>query len=165
MLQAVHGLAVTLGVSAPAAAAVDRRSRAPGSANARINTTVASKEASEFCNLVAECVRHVQTTVQKLAEVAKEHSMPPRNPVPYVLGYAACGVLVAGLIYYNRATLGPKLRSAASWLRDASTDFTRIHVIEPVKNIYTEIVYRYSSALRTYIHPHRQLLADFAAAL
>ena len=71
--------------------------------------------------------------------------MPPRNPLPYVLGYAASGALVAGCIYYNRATLVPRARAAAGWLREVCTDFTKIHVVEPVKNIYTELVYRYLS--------------------
>ena len=95
------------------------------------------------CRLAAQCARHIQNRVRNLAEVAKEHSMPPRNPLPYILGYAASGALVAGVIYYNRAALIPRLRSVASWLREVCTDFSRVHVVEPVKNIYTELVYRY----------------------
>jgi hypothetical protein len=45
-------------------------------------------------------------------------------------------------VYRNRATLVPQCRAAANWLREVSSDFTQIHVIEPVKNIYTELVYR-----------------------
>jgi hypothetical protein len=141
----------------------------PGSMSTPEQAAAAADEPGELCRLAAECVRHVQATVRKVADVAKEHAMPPRNPLPYVLGYAATGALVAGLslslslslsrslspsatgalvagcIYYNRATLVPRARAAAGWLREVCTDFTKIHVVEPVKNIYTELVYRYLS--------------------
>ena len=34
------------------------------------------------------------------------------------------------------------VKEATQWLREVSADFAQIHVIEPVKNIYTELVYR-----------------------
>ncbi len=147
MVRAVHGLAATLGASEPVPGTAAANHRA-GSASTRESNTTAANEAGELCKLAVECVRHVQTTVRKVAEVAKEHAMPPRNPLPYILGYSASAAFVAGCIYYNRATLVPRLRSAAGWLREVSTDFANVHVIEPVKNIYTELVYRYVSSLR-----------------
>ena len=145
MLRALHGLAVTLGASTSGTTALNHRA---GSASARESNNTLTNEVGEFCRLAAECVRHVQTTVRKVVEVAKEHALPPRNPLPYILGYSASAAFVAGCIYYNRATLFPRLQSAAGWLREASKDFMTVHVVEPVKNIYTELVYRYAFAFR-----------------
>eukprot|EP01043_Picozoa_sp_COSAG02_P032565 COSAG02_NODE_2181_length_9586_cov_3.262254_3_plen_219_part_00 len=156
MLRALHGLAVTLGASVSGTAELNHHDNI---ASTRESKCTATNEAGEFCRLAAECVRRVQTTVRKVAEVAKEHALPPRNPLPYILGYSASAAFVAGCIYYNRTTLFPRLQSAASWLREVSKDFTTVHVVEPVKNIYTELVYRY--ALRSGELLHHQCSRRF----
>lgn len=143
MSHAIHGLDATLRLSTPATAAVHRHRPTPRGIISREGASTASNEAGDLCRLAAESTRRIQNRVRKLVEVAKEHSMPPRNPLPYVLGYAVSGALVAGVVYYNRAALIPRLRSVASWLREVCTDFSQVHVVEPVKNIYTELVYRY----------------------
>ena len=68
--------------------------------------------------------------------------MPPRNILPYAAFYASVAGLSLGYLWVNRSTLVPKARQATQWLREVSADFAQIHVIEPVKNIYTELVYR-----------------------
>jgi hypothetical protein len=141
MVRAMHGLAATLGASAPAAAAVHRHRYTPANTESLLQTRGSNAaraksggmgmgmggavreedggvgrfrlhhrqqeedqqdeqeeggDLDEYCRLAAECVRHVLATVRQLAEVAQEHSMPPRNTLPYTLAYTAIGALAAG---------------------------------------------------------------------
>ena len=136
MVRAMHGLAATLGASAPAAAAVHRHRYTPANTASLLQTRGSNAaraksgmgmggvvredggvetdrfrlhqqqeeeeeqeeggDLDEYCRLAAECVRHVLATVRQLAEVAQEHSMPPRNTLPYTLAYTAIGALAAG---------------------------------------------------------------------
>ena len=73
---------------------------------------------------------------------ASNHCANRRNILPYAAFYASVAGLSLGYLWVNRSTLVPKARQATQWLREVSADFAQIHVIEPVKNIYTELVYR-----------------------